>query len=171
MKFVMINGPSCSGKSVIIQRVIEAREGYYYLSFDGQRWFFSKYDGNVHAADVEEVVLVLGEALCKKKYNIICDSGLEKYFREKLLAIAKKNDYEIIEFNLETKFEILLDRFKKRVALATQNPYIKIPNTSLERFKELYDIYEKEKSVPQRTFRTDNEQSEEEIAKSILEII
>src|SRR3989344_7967246 len=115
MKFVLLNGPSNSGKTTIIKKILEEKKNYYRLSYDGQKWFFSKYDRTVHFKAVESIVLTLAEVVCGMRYDIVCDSGLLKEFRKELLSIARREGYEIVEINLEADYKILSERFDKRV--------------------------------------------------------
>ena len=92
MKFIMLNGPSCAGKSTIVNRIMSEKDKYYKLSYDAQKWLFSKYDRNVHFEDVRAVQRALAEAVCGLNYNIICDSALYRENREKLLSIQKNMD-------------------------------------------------------------------------------
>lgn len=154
MKFLLLNGPSCSGKSTVVKRVLAEQGHFYKLSYDAQKWLFSKYDRHEHFEDVEKVVLALAREVTDLGYNIICDSGLHKENREKILAIARVHDYEIIEVNLEADYDTLLRRFDERIMEARINPNAKISNTSKERFKELYDTYIAEKNPKAVTFDT-----------------
>jgi predicted kinase len=170
MKFIMLNGPSCAGKSTIVSRIMAEKERYYKLSYDAQKWLFSKYDRNIHFEDVRTVQRGLAETVCGLSYNIICDSALYKENREKLLSIPKKYGYEVIEINLEADYETLAVRFDERVKDALAKNSKTISSTSKERFKELYDIYQSEKNSSAVVLRTDLH-NQEEIFKSILELI
>lgn len=156
MKFIMINGCSCAGKSTIVKRIINEKERYYQLSSDSQKWLFSKYDRTVHFEDVRKVVRSLAETLCAMEYTIVCDSALYRENRETLLEIPKKYGYDIVEINLEAAYPVLEKRFEARLEEASKNPHSKISNTSKERFKELYDIYQSEKNKEALTFQTDD---------------
>lgn len=169
MKFIMLNGSSCAGKSTIVNRIMSEKERYYKLSYDAQKWLFSKYDRNIHFEDVRVVQRALAETVCSLNYNIICDSALYRENREKLLSIPKKYGYEIVEINLEADYEILAVRFDERVKDALAKNSKTISNTSKERFKELYNIYQSEKNNPATVFRTDL-LSEEEVVNSILQM-
>ncbi len=170
MKFIMLNGPSCVGKSTTVNRIMDEKEKYYKLSYDTQKWLFSKYDRNIHFEDVKAVQRALAETVCGLHYNIICDSALHRETREKLLNIARKYEYEVIEINLEADYEILAVRFDERVKDALQKKSKTISNTSKERFKELYDIYQREKNSSATVFWTD-QQNEEKVANSILQLL
>ncbi|MFA6589597.1 MAG: hypothetical protein WCS66_04535, partial [Bacteroidales bacterium] len=76
-------------------------------------------------------------------------------------------NYKIIEINLEADYSILEKRFEERVASALVNPNSRISNTSKERFKELVEIFEKEKNIKAISFRTDNQ----EIGRVVEEVL
>jgi predicted kinase len=166
----MINGPSCSGKSTIVKRIITEKEKFYQLSYDGQKWFFSKYDRDTHFKDVRSIVLALAKTVCQMKYNIVCDSALYRDHRQTLLRIPKKYGYEIIEINLEADYDIVVGRFDKRVADTLLNSNARVSNRSKIRFKELYDIYQAEKNPLAKSFRIDGKH-DDEVAESILRMI
>lgn len=170
MKFIMINGPSCVGKSTLVNRVLEERSHFYKLSYDSQKWNFSKYDRTTHFEDVIEVVRSLASTVSKMGYHILCDSALYRKNRETLFDIVNKNGYEIIEINLEAEYQVLLKRFDERVTNALANKSKTISNTSKDRFKELYDIYEGEKNPNAVVLRTDK-LGPEEIASKVFEYI
>lgn len=160
MKFIMLNGPSCSGKSTILKKVISEKEKYYQLSYDAQKRMFSNFSPENQYQDVHEVLKSLTTTVCEMKYNIVCDSGLRKEWRETLLSIPKKYGYEIVEINLEADYEVLEKRFEERVERVSSNPSDKIYNTSKDRFRELYEMYENGKNPSATTFRTDQEDAE-----------
>ncbi len=159
MNFIIINGSSCSGKSEIVKDVLRQRDRLFHLSFDRIKWLFSKYSSVNHGDDVGEVLLSVANKICEMKYDVICDSGLHKSWRDKLINIATLHDYKIIEINLEADYEVLSKRFDERVAkaLATPEKDRRISNISKDRFKELYDIFQREKNPSAITFRTDTQ--------------
>ncbi len=171
MKFIIINGSSCSGKSAVIKNVLKKRDRLFYLSYDSVKWLFSKYSSDEHYKDVHNVMLPMTQALCEMKYDIISDSGLYREWREKLLSVPRAHGYDIIEINLDTDYDVLLKRFEERVAGALKIPEKdrRVSNISKERFKELYDIFQKEKNPSAIIFRTDK-QSVEEIAENVIKL-
>ncbi len=163
----MLNGASCSGKSTIIKRVMSEKGRYYQLSYDSQKRLFSKFSPSEQYQDVGEILKTLAKTVCEMGYDIICDSGLDKESRELLLSIPKEYGYEIIEINLEADYEVLEKRFEERVQRVAENPTVEIYNTSKERFRELYEMYEKGKNPSVTTFRTDQDDNEA-IAEQVL---
>ena len=170
MKFVSLNGSSSSGKSTIIKNILGQRDRLFYLSYDATKWQFSRYSPDEHIEDIHKLMLSMTETLCDMKYDIISDSaGLHRERREKLFDIPRAHGYEIIEINLEADYEVLAQRFDERVTKALASPERRISNLSKERFKEIHDIYQKEKNPSAITFRTDK-QSIEEISESIMKL-
>jgi predicted kinase len=167
MKFISINGSTCSGKSTVCKNISKQRGRLFYLSYDAVKWSFSKYSPDTHAKDVHALLLSMTQAVCEMKYDIISDSGLHREWREKLLAVPRAHGYDIIEINLEADYNVLSQRFDERVARAIATPEKMIANLSKDRFKELFDIFQKEKNPAAITFRTDT-QTMEEVSESIL---
>lgn len=170
MFFLSINGPSCSGKSTIIKEIMKIQPNLFYLSYDSLKWFFSGYNSKTHYQKVFNLILHVANFPLEQKYNIISDTSLYREDRNKLISLAKKCDYKIIEINLEADFSVLEKRFDERVSKALANPNSRISNISKERFKELVEIFEKEKNDQAIKIRTDN-QTIEEAVKNILEFI
>lgn len=170
MKFVLINGCSCAGKSTVVSEVMAKKEHFFHLSGDSLKWSFSQYNRDTHADDTRRLVRAVAESVCEMGYDIICDSALHVETRTKLLEIPEKYGYEIIEINLEAEYPVLVGRFDIRVADAQKNQSKRISNTSKERFREIYEIYESGKNPMAITFRTDKE-TVDEIVMKIIDLI
>jgi predicted kinase len=167
MKLIMLNGASCSGKSTVIRNIMEKKDDLFYLHQDSIKWYFSKYTNKEHKEDVRKIVFSVAETIFNMNYDVICDSGLYKESREKLINLAKEKGYEVIEVNLEAEKDVLLERFNIRVENKENR---RMSNTSVDRFKELLDIYNREKNPSAITFRTDNE-SIDEITKKLMSFL
>ena len=171
MKLLILNGASNSGKSTIIKNIMKQKEYYFHLSYDVLKWSFSKYQTDKQHQDVRELALAVGEALFKmKKYNVVCDWGLYRTSRTKLIDLATQYGYEVLQVNLESDYEVLSKRFDERVAGALANPERRISNLSKDRFKELCDIFQREKDPSAITFRTDT-QSIGEVTDGIMKLL
>ena len=149
---------------------MSVKEKYFYLHYDSLKWSFSQYSSEKHYKDVQQVVLSIAESVLKMEYNVISDSCLTKEFRETLIELAKQKDYEIIEINLEAEYEILLNRFRERVASALKNPERRISNLSEDRFKELFDTFTNEKNPSAVYFRTDT-QTIDQVSESVINLL
>ena len=145
-----------------------AEKNFFHLSFDTLKWLFSFYDNSRHRVDIEDILLSAAALLCERNYNLVCDASLYKSFRDKLIKIAAKSGYQVIEANLKVSPEILADRFEQRVVSATATPGSRISNISPDRFKKLVGIYDNEKNPSAKVFRSD-EMSSRDIAAALLE--
>ncbi|MFZ2310136.1 MAG: AAA family ATPase [Patescibacteria group bacterium] len=170
MKLVILNGSTCSGKSTILKNIMKQQDNFFQLSYDSVKWLFSGYQASKHYQDVVNVLLAVTSTVLKMKYNIVTDSVLFNEYRQQLVALAKEVGCDILEINLEADFEVLATRFDERVTSALANPNSRISNTSKDRFKELFDIFNQEKNPEAITFRTDN-QSVEEVTSSIMKLL
>lgn len=172
MKLIILNGPSCSGKSTIIKEIMQDKENLFHLSHDLTKWCFSKYERNKHYEKVQAIVLAIADKVFDLKEDVISDASLTKEFRHKLIKLAKKKNYKIFEINLEADFKILLKRFNKRVESALKVPIKdrRISNTSIDRFKELFEIYNKDKNPKAITFKSYSK-NKKQIINQIKEIL
>ena len=163
MKLIIFNGSSCSGKSSVIKNIMTEKDNYFHLNHDSIKWLFSKYESNRYYKDVHKVLLAIAVAVFEMKYNVLLDCSFYKSSRQEFIDLGKKYDYEILEINLEADYEVLLKRFNERVERALSVPVKdrRIANTSADRFKELFDIYNSEKNSSAITFKTDTETIEE----------
>ena len=170
MKLILLNGSSCSGKSTVIEHVMREAD-IFKLSFDSIKWWFSKYYYKTHSDDVQKLLLSVAQTVFKMKYDVICDSVMDRDSRQKLIKLAKKYNYKILEVNLEADYKILSKRFDERVKNALSNPGSKrISNVSKERFKKIHDRFHEEKNPHAMTFRTDVH-SADKISKKILKLL
>lgn len=170
MKLIVLNGASCSGKSTIIKNIMKQRERLFHLSYDTLKWSFSFYQPQENYEDAQRLVLAVADAVFKMKYDVISDASLRVDTRKKIIALALQEGYEVLEINLEADFAVLASRFKERVASALANPERRISNISQDRFQELVNIFEQEKTPTALTFRTDI-QSLEEITANIIKLL
>ncbi len=166
MKLVIINGSSCSGKSTVIKNILKERDDFFHLSWDSLKWLFSKYNHDRHYEDVKNLVLATAKTIFKMNYNILSDSSLYREMRNQLISLASDSGYEVVEINLEADFEVLAKRFNERVASALLSPERRISNLSKDRFKNLFDIFNKEKNPSAIIIRTDT-QSIEDVLREI----
>ncbi|MEK7176864.1 MAG: AAA family ATPase [Patescibacteria group bacterium] len=170
MKLTIINGSPCSGKSTIIKRVLKEKEHFFYLSYDSLKWQFSNYVSGKYKEDILEMLLVMAERAFDLQYDVVSDVGLTRVWREKLKDIAVAHKYEIVEINLEADFDVCATRFDERVLSALTKPESRIANTSKEKFKEMYDLYQTNKNPNAITLRTDVA-SVEEVRSRVLELL
>ncbi len=164
MKLVIINGPSCVGKSTIIRELLKMKENVFLLSFDSLKRNFSQYEPIKDYVKVRDLLESIAQYVFLKKFDVITDSVLRSEGREKLINLAKKQDYEVVEINLEADKEVLQKRFQERIERSA-DAFVKPTNTSIDRWEELFDLYHNEKNKEALTFFTDKMTEKEIIEK------
>jgi len=172
MKLIILNGSSCSGKSTIIKNIMAEKSHCFHINRDSIKWSFSKYQYDKDHENVQKILLAIADTVFKIGYNTILDFAIYKKYRQEFIDLAKEYNYELLEINLEADYEILLKRFNERiksVSLVQKKDRI-ISNTSVDRFKEIFDIFNKEKNPLALTIRTDT-QNVENVSKSIMKFL
>jgi thymidylate kinase len=161
-KLIIINGPSCAGKSTIIDELFLYKRDLFWLKYDAIKRFFVDYEPTCDKEKVQELVTIIGRDRISRDEDIL----LENYLSS-IVDFARENSYDIFEFDIEAPYPILLQRFQERVANIKTG--VKI-NTSEERHREIYDAYILNSRESTLTFDT-SILSKEEIVKKILEMV
>ena len=152
-RFVLIiYGHSCSGKTSIVEMLMERHINLFRISSDKIKWFISKYNKDEHSEIVYDFLTDLAKRAVKENYSLIVESMGIKLLQQGtkfLKALAKKNGMEFIEINLESPFHIAKERFNARLENAKKE-HIKISNKSYRRFKQMYEGYfnKKNEKIP-----------------------
>ena len=161
-KLIIINGPSCAGKSTIIDEFFLSQKHFFWLKYDAIKRFFVDYEPTRDKEKVQELVTVIGTDRINRGENILLESSLEN-----IVELAEESGYEIFEFNIEAPYPVLLQRFRERVSNIKVGVRI---NTSEERHREIYDSYVSNKRGGGVTFDT-SILSKEEIVDKMIELV
>lgn len=170
-KFVIhLSGPSCVGKSTLNQAIGEKLPGTYTVSYDTQRWQLAGYNRDRDKAMITEITLGLFEVVANKGIPI----QLDFFFRKEAdyrhcKDIAETYGYRFFSFELTAPTEVLLARFRERVADAKRTGSRKISVTDEKVFLENLS---KDRFLPPDTQRFDTSvMSPDEIASKIVSLI
>ncbi len=166
--FLIINGPSCAGKSSVSDILTETYGNIYKGKSDAIKWLISDYTpdthrGIVHLMTLETIRVALTQGLSAIKEGALWET-------EKYTEIAKSLDIPLFIANIEAPWEVLLSRFEARVETKRQGADKKIANTSPTRFKELYDMYHAAKMTTDMAYDS-SKQTSQEIAEQISSYI
>jgi uridine kinase len=58
-KIIIINGPSCAGKSTVISQIFETKKDIFWLKYDSIKRFFVDYDPLVDRQKVIDLVITI----------------------------------------------------------------------------------------------------------------
>lgn len=164
---LLVNGPSCAGKSTLVKSIMLQKEDYFHLCYDNIKWLFSKYHSYKYTNSIKSVLFSILKVICKKNHNIICDSVINQKDREKVIQIVEKYNYKIISINLEAPLKILNERFEEERQINIERKRL---GTTHERFQEIYNLYQKEKDKKAKTFNT-GKINAENLAKKVFKIL
>jgi len=164
---LIINGPSCGGKSAVADVLYEKYGGIFHGKSDHIKWLISDYDPNVHREFVHLMTYEIVKVALLCGFSIIKEGNI--FEPEKYVEIAKKAEIPLFVANIEAPRDVLLSRFEKRIE-AKKLGAKKIANTDPRRFKELYDMYNSTKMETSLVFDS-SKQNPEEIAETIVTFI
>jgi predicted kinase len=163
---LIINGPSCGGKSSVVKVMMERYAGLYLGKYDAIKRLISDYTAGAYEEVVYEMVWATMRVALHRGFSVVKEGSL--LATEKLLEHAEESGVPLFVANIEAPEEVLLRRFKERVEESKDNPDIPISNTSLDRFKELQKKYFNVKMDSPLEFDSSTE-TPEEIVDQIVE--
>jgi hypothetical protein len=163
---LVINGPSCGGKSSVSDILFGKYGGIFKAKFDALKWLISDYDPKVHRPVVHDMVIETIRTALGHGLSVIKEGAFqEKVTYAELAAAAGASLYTA---NIEAPWDVLTARFQARIEAKKEGA--RIANTDPVRFKELYDMYEEAKSPTELVFDS-SKQNPEEIAETIATYI
>ena len=164
--FLIVNGPSCGGKSSVSDVLCEKYGRIFKGKSDVIKWLISDYTAvNDRGVLLEMTVATMRVAL-SHGLSVLKEGA--HWAPEKYVAMAKEFNIPLFIANVEAPWDILVERFEHRIEKKKLGA--KIANTDPVRFKELYDSYNLTKMETSLSFDS-SKQSPEEIASTIATTI
>lgn len=165
---VILNGPSCVGKSSVVTELGKLQPNLFHLAFDRVKWSFLDYTSGSHTEEIYKLLMLIEEEAIRNEWPLIHEGGLYPKYLQSIIDVAEKAGYRSLCINLTAPKEVLLTRFKQRVEEVTLLNK-KIGNTKEDRFWEIYDITEQGKDQSAPTYDT-SVMTSEDIAKEIVKL-
>jgi len=112
-----IFGPPCSGKSTLDLAIGKRFPGTYTVAYDKIKWRLSGYDRKMHRPLIESLLFGFFEVACKQGLPITLEAFMNdeaEYSRYE--KVATDNGYRIVPIELQPPEDVLIARFRKRVA-------------------------------------------------------
>lgn len=163
--FLIVNGPSCAGKSAVADYLCENYGSIFKANGDRIKWLISDYNRSVHKEVANDM---LDSVIKVALYNGLSALKEGTFEPERYIKIADEFDVPLMVANISAPSEVLMERFQERIE-AKQNG-AKISNTDPERLKELHQMYLNTKMETSLEFDS-SRQSPEEISQAIVEYI
>jgi len=165
---INVSGKGCSGKSTLSKKLSERISGIYIVSYDKLKWQLGGYNRDLHRPIIKELTIGLFEVVCRQGIPIIIDgfSRTEELYK-KYLQTMEENGYKFLPIKLEAPPEVLLDRFRERIAsceskgkkISIMDEDLFIKNNSIKYF-----------DVPNATVFDTSVLSIDEIANKVLDL-
>lgn len=164
---LVVNGPSCGGKTSVSNALLERYSGIFNAQGDQIKWLISDYDSEIYRGVVHDMVLEIIKIALKNNLSVLKQGAL--YESEKLAEIAKEFNVPLFIANVSAPTEVLEKRFQERIE-AKKDGVKKISNVDPERFAQLQKMYFETKVDSPLEFDS-SIQTPEEIADTISEYI
>lgn len=134
---LIVNGPSCGGKSATADIFFERYGGIFNAKGDHIKWLISDYDAEIYRGVVHEMTLELIEVALRNKLSVLKEGAL--FEPGKLVQIAKDFNVPLFVANVSAPKNILEKRFLERIEAKKKGA--KIANIDPKRFWELNEMY------------------------------
>ena len=134
---LILNGPSCGGKTTTANILIEKYGGIFNAQSDRIKWLISDYDADTQRGIVHQMTLATIDVALKNNLSVLKQGAL--YEPENIIQIAKDLNVPVFIANVSAPKEVLDMRFLKRIEAKKNGE--RIANVDPLRFQELYDMY------------------------------
>ncbi len=165
---LIINGPSCGGKSSVSDILTERYGNIFNAKNDNMKWLISDYEPSIHKVAVQKIVLAAARAALSHNLSILKEGAFWSE-PESYVTLATEVGVPLIIANVEAPWGVLLSRFEKRIEAKKQGVK-KIANVDPNKFKNIYDAYIDTKVSTELNFDS-SIQTPEEIADTIVAYI
>jgi predicted kinase len=160
---LIVNGPSCGGKTTVAKAILERYGSIFDASMDNIKWHISDYAPERHRPTVQDMTHELMHIALKHGLSVLKQGASWK--PEDIIAIADEHKVPWVLVNVSAPWDVLAQRFEGRIEEKIKGG--RISNVSHERFKELYDMYQETKMETPLEFDS-SKQSPEEMVEAIV---
>lgn len=161
--FLLINGPSCGGKSSVSDILFKKYGGIFNGKSDVIKWLISDYQSDAHRKTVHRMTIETLRVALSHGLSAIKEGGL--WEPQAYVELSESAGVPLFIANVEAPWEVLASRFETRVKAKRQGA--RISNANPRRFRELYDMYHATKMRTGMEFDSSKE-SPEQIADRIV---
>lgn len=165
---LIINGPSCGGKSSASDVITGNYGGIFNSRNDTIKWLISDYEPSRHKVQVQNITLAATRAALVSGFSIIKEGAFWSEPQD-YVNLAEEMNVPLIVANVEAPWDVLMSRFEKRVEAKKQGAK-KIANVDPQKFKNIYDAYIEAKVDTPLNFDS-SVQTPEEIAETIVKYV
>lgn len=160
---LIINGPSCGGKSSVSDFIFEKYSGLFKAKSDAVKWLISNYKADVYRSVAHQMINEMIKVALSNRLSILIEGAL--FEPEEYIKMAKSANVPLFIANIEAPWDVLMSRFQLRIEAKKQGA--RISNVDPKRFKELHDMYHNVKMDTSLIFDS-SKQPPEEISEAIV---
>jgi predicted kinase len=165
---LIINGPSCGGKSSVSDIITGEYGGVFNSRNDTLKWLISDYEPSMHKVVVQDITLAATRAAISANLSVIKEGAFWSE-PEDYVKLAEDTGLPLFVANVEAPWDVLASRFEARIQAKKQGVK-KIANVDPAKFKAIYDMYRETKADTELNFDS-SLQTPEEIANVIVDYI
>lgn len=163
---LVLNGPSCGGKSSVAKIILEKYSGIYNAKSDQIKWLISGYKSVTYREVVDDMTMATIDQALLYGLPVIKEGGL--WVLDKLKELAKKHSVSFFIANISAPKEVLDERFQERIQAKKNGA--RIANVDPARFDEIHELFLKTKTDTPLSFDS-SASSPEDIAREIVAYI
>ena len=134
---LLINGPSCGGKSTVSNILTELYGGIFKAKSDKIKWLISDYNPSEQRGVVHEMTIEMLRVALKHGLSVLKEGAF--YEPEKFIKISEEFKIPLFIVNVSAPKDVLRDRFQERINKNKERG--EKSNTTLDRFEKIYDMY------------------------------
>ena len=139
--FLVLDGPSCGGKSSVADVIQSRLPGVFNARLDKIKWLISDYASKRYDTVLEEMMFAMTEATLKHDLSVVWE-GSGRLLRS-LKQLAAKQNVPIVFANISAPKDVLHSRFQERIEAKAQGA--RVANTDVSRFERVRQLYEETK--------------------------
>jgi predicted kinase len=117
LQLVLVDGPSCGGKSTVADALWERRAGWYLARGDRIKWLISGYQSERHRPTVDAMLIATARVALKQGMSVIVD-GPGLCGPGSFMALAREFGLQPVVVEVTAAAHVLHARFDDRVAAA-----------------------------------------------------
>jgi len=169
---LVLHGPPDAGQSWVAGALLQGKANRFHVSTNKIKFLISDYSAETTDREaLNRIIFAAGEAARREGLSLVVDGSLaiQRSWWSSYAVLAEETGAKFVQVNLEADREILLDRFKRRVANSRAKG-VKISISEETDFQKRYDEYLSLKDGGLPTFDSHRETTDK-IAEHIGQLI
>lgn len=164
---LVLNGPSCGGKSSVAEALTKRYGGIFNAKRDGIKWLISDYASGKYVGVLDEMLIATQGIALAHGLSVLQEGWRPE--PDRLVDLARKHKVPIYFANVSAPREVLQERFRERVTVKKEGA--RIANKDPGRFEELHQLYESTKVQTPLEFDSSQQSPDEMVDEIVAHIL